>query len=105
MCTAGVLPPSATFLKDVYKRQKDARLIQLFLSLFYLPCDLIVFRGMVPVPAFIELFGGFFYELVQLIQVDICEYGRNDAALRAAGVGSMVLPCLLYTSFYALPIL
>ena len=44
----------------------------------------IVFRGMVPVPAFIELFGGFFYELVQLIQVDICEYGRNDAALRAA---------------------
>ena len=54
---------------------------------------------MVPVPAFIELFGGFFYELVQLIQVDICEYGRNDSALRAAGVGSMVLPVLHITGF------
>ena len=54
---------------------------------------------MVPVPAFIELFGSLFHELVQLIQVDICEYGRNDAALRAAGVGSMVLPVLHITGF------
>ena len=54
---------------------------------------------MVSVPAFIELLGGLFHELVQLIQVDICEYGRNDSALRAAGVGSMVLPVLHITGF------
>ena len=58
---------------------------------------------MVPVPAFIELFGGLSHELVQLIQVDICEYGRNDAALRTAGVGSMVLPVLHITGFQEFP--
>ncbi len=42
---------------------------------------------MMSVPSFIELFSGFIHELVQLIQIDICEYGRNDAALRTAGVG------------------
>ena len=58
---------------------------------------------MVSVPAFIELLGGLFHELVQLIQVDICEYGRNDAALRTAGVGSMVLPVLHITGFQEFP--
>ena len=67
---------------------------------FFIHC--VILRRLVCGPRFAEALCDFPELLVQLIQIDICKYGRTDTTLRSTAVSGVVLPVLNISSFQKL---